>query len=261
MGHPGKCTAVLLSICLFIALSSSFAFTPIITLGLGGVLFRPPGIKITSSLGDSDVLIEAADFFTDAFWASKLAGSQQQMQPRQRTLFLNSQIAEFRRRYSSQARYGQDQKAELLIAKRRNGAMVGCCGIELDKIPGGPKSQPRSSRTATVAPLMSNLAVGSKYRRLGVARDMVDAAETLVRRQWGLDEVYLYVEQRNVPAVRLYQNLGYRTVWTDTAATTLVPAPEDGRSGGGMAQVPTTLLCMRKSLRRGGLFGRFFSDK
>jgi hypothetical protein len=73
------------------------------------------------------------------------------------------------------------------------------------------------------------------------------------------------VEQRNAPAVRLYQTLGYRTVWTDASATTLVPAitDEEGRSGGGggggMAQVPTTLVCMRKSLKRGGgIFGRFF---
>ena len=264
---------LLLSVCLFSALSHAFAFSfaPIITLGLGGVLFRPPGIKITSSLGDSDVLMQAADFFTDAFWASKLASSQKQMQPRQRTLFLNSQIAEFRRRYGSPARYGPDRKAELLLAKRRNGDIVGCCGIELDKIPSGPKSQTTargsttttgssSSSSSTIAPLMSNLAVGKKYRRLGVARDMVDAAETLVRKTWGMDEVYLYVEQRNVPAVRLYQTLGYRTVWTDAAATTLVPAAaEDGRNGGGMAQVPTTLLCMRKSLtKRGGIFGRFF---
>ncbi|KAI2504556.1 FR47-like protein [Fragilaria crotonensis] len=211
-------------------------------------------------MGDSDVLIEAADFFTDAFWASKLPGSQQ-MQPRQRTLFLNSQITEFRRRYGS-PKYGPDRTAELLIAKRRNGDIVGCCGIELDRIPqDGPK---KVARTTLSAPLMSNLAVGKKYRRLGVARDMVEAVETLVRREWGLDELYLYVEQRNAPAVRLYQTLGYRTVWTDPSATTLVPAvEEEGRSsggGGGMAQVPTTLLCMRKSLKRGGgIFGRFFS--
>ena len=248
------------SMVLFSALSSALAFAPIITLGLGGLLFRPPGIKITPSLGDSDVLIEAADFFTDAFWASKLTGTQK-MQPRQRTLFLNSQIAEFRRRYGS-PKYGPDRTAELLIAKRRNGDIVGCCGIELDRIPNGPK---KMARTTVSAPLMSNLAVGKKYRRLGVARDMVEAVETLVRREWGLDELYLYVEQRNAPAVRLYQTLGYRTVWTDASATTLVPAimDEEGRSGGGggggMAQVPTTLVCMRKSLKRGGgIFGRFF---
>jgi ribosomal protein S18 acetylase RimI-like enzyme len=83
------------------------------------------------------------------------------------------------------------------------------------------------------------VAVGKSFHRRGIAEEMVSATETLVRKQWGYDEVYLYVEQRNTPAVRLYQKLGYRKIWADETATTLLPL-----EGGGMKQVTTTLICM-----------------
>jgi ribosomal protein S18 acetylase RimI-like enzyme len=211
-----------------------------------GVLLRPPGMTTVPSLGDNDVLMEAADFFTDAFWAAKVGGSVKELQPRQRSSLLNSQIMEFKRRYGP-TKYGPDRTAELLVTKNRKGSVMGCCGIEVDKIPDGGFS----GRILTQAPLMSNVAVGKQFRRRGIAEEMVSAAETLVRKEWGYNEVYLYVEQRNTPAVRLYQKLGYRKVWADTTATTLMPM-----EGGGMKQVTTTLICMRKSLSRGPLLGR-----
>ncbi|KAL7525120.1 hypothetical protein ACHAWF_004917 [Thalassiosira exigua] len=47
------------------------------------------------------------------------------------------------------------------------------------------------------APLMSNLAVSRRYRRRGLAEDLVRAADEVARKEWGYDECYLYVEGRN----------------------------------------------------------------
>lgn len=99
------------------------------------------------------------------------------------------------------------------------------------------------------APLMSNLAVSRSYRRKGLAEDLVRAAENIARKEWGYDECYLYVEKRNAPAVKLYRKLGYRVIWEDDSATTLLPT-EDGKVVNGR----TTIVCMKKSLG-GGLLG------
>jgi RimJ/RimL family protein N-acetyltransferase len=216
------------------------------TMGLGAVLFKPAGMKTEPSRGTDDVLIEASDFFTDAFWAAKVGGGVKQLQPKQRTSLLNSQMMEFRRRYGM--KYG-DRRAELLITRNGKGDVMGCCGIEVDKIP----EKGLSGRIITSAPLMSNVAVGRKFRRRGIAEEMVYRAEELARKDWGYDEVYLYVEKRNSPALKLYQKLGYKRLWEDSTANTLMPV-----STGGMKQVPTTLVCMRKKLNR-GLLGRLLN--
>ena len=101
-------------------------------------------------------------------------------------------------------------------------------------------------------PLMSNLAISRKYRRKGLAEDLVKAAETIARKEWGYDECYLYVEKRNVPAIKLYKKLGYSTIWEDDSATTLLPT-KDGQVMNGK----TTIVCMKKRLG-GGLFGSWF---
>eukprot|EP00957_Ditylum_brightwellii_P116958 8921358-Ditylum_brightwellii.AAC.1 len=93
---------------------------------------------------------------------------------------------------------------------------------------------------------MSNLAVNRNFRRRGVAEDLVKAAEELARREWGYNECYLYVEKQNVPAVKLYRKLGYRPIWEDDSAKTLLPT-ESGK----VKNVSTTIVCMKK--RVGGL--------
>jgi GNAT superfamily N-acetyltransferase len=100
------------------------------------------------------------------------------------------------------------------------------------------------------APLMSNLAISKQYRRRGLAEELVKATELIARKEWGYNECYLYVEKRNVPAIKLYTKLGYKPIWEDDNATTLVPSV-DGR---GVVNGKTTIVCMKKKLG-GGIFG------
>jgi N-acetylglutamate synthase-like GNAT family acetyltransferase len=103
-------------------------------------------------------------------------------------------------------------------------------------------------------PVMSNLAISKKYRRKGLAEDLVKATENIARKEWGYDTCYLYVEKRNTPAIKLYKKLGYSTVWEDENATTLLPT-EDGRVGNGK----TTIVCMKKKVNS-GLLGNLFGQ-
>ena len=100
---------------------------------------------------------------------------------------------------------------------------------------------------------MSNLAISRKYRRKGLAEELVKATENVARKEWGYDECYLYVEKRNTPAVKLYKKLGYKTIWEDPTATTLLPT-NDGK----VAQGKTTIGCMRKKVGGGRLFANIF---
>ena len=100
------------------------------------------------------------------------------------------------------------------------------------------------------APLMSNLAISKQYRRRGLAEELVKATESIARKEWGYNECYLYVEKRNIPAIKLYKKMGYKPLWEDESATTLLPSV-DGR---GVVNGKTTIVCMKKKLG-GGIFG------
>ena len=129
----------------------------------------------------------------------------------------------------------------------RQGECIGCAGVEVETI-----KKMDGYDGSFQGPIMSNLAISKKYRRKGLAEDLVKAAEMIARKEWGYDECFLYVEKRNVPAVKLYSKLGYKTLWEDDTATTLLPT-NDGRVKNGQ----TTILCMKKNLG-GGLFGGLF---
>ena len=81
---------------------------------------------------------------------------------------------------------------------------------------------------------------------------LVKEAERLARYEWGFSDAFLYVEERNVPAVKLYRKLGYRQIWVDNDATTLLP-----KSNGKLANAPTKIVCMKKRLDA-GLLGRIW---
>ena len=221
--------------------SSAFSATPVF--GIGAVLFKGV-VKTIPTLGDERILEEAADFFVDAFWQAKVGGGTKKLTGKQRKDLLGSQTMEFRRRYG--AVLGQ-RKSELVVARNAKNELMGVCAIEVEKIP----DTGRTGKGPIIAPLMSNVAVGQQFRRRGIAEDLVKEVEEIARKDWGYNEVYLYVEQRNKAAVNLYQKLGYRKIWVDNTSRTMVPTVL-----GGWESTPTLLVCMKKDISRGFL-GRF----
>mmetsp|Transcript_7242 Transcript_7242/g.10233 ORF Transcript_7242/g.10233 Transcript_7242/m.10233 type:complete len:250 (-) Transcript_7242:1603-2352(-) len=234
---------VLACFLLLLASPAIHAFTPA-PLGLGAILFRPVGMNTKPSLGDENLLVEAADFFTDAFWAGKVGGGVKELLDFQRKTISKQQVSEFRRRYGAKkSKNDGDRRSELLLTKNGSGELMGCAGLEVDRI---PATSLTDSRTMTYAPLMSNLAVGKKFRRRGIAEELVKKAEELARKEWGCEECYLYVEKRNAPAIKLYKKLGYKNVWEDANARTLIP-----NETGGLQNAGTVIVCMKKKLSNG----------
>lgn len=159
------------------------------------------------------------------------------MSDRQRRSLSSTQFYEFRSRYAGRSR----GNAELILCQLANSEeIIGCSGVEVttifDSKIGGKTNGP-------LMPLMSNLAVSKQYRRLGIAEKLVQEVERIVRYEWGYDACYLYVEKRNKSAVKLYQKLGYKKVWVDKEATTLLPSTD-----GQLQTSSTTILCMKKRL-------------
>jgi ribosomal protein S18 acetylase RimI-like enzyme len=196
-------------------------------------------IEAVSDYGWSDkydVLMEASDFFVDAFWTGKVGGGAKALTDRQRSQLLQSQVAEFSSRYG-RGQGGAKQQRELLVCRNAQQEIIACAGVEVEGI---PRCSLRGSRSESRAPLMSNLAVSSRYRRRGLAEALVRAVEEVCA-DWGHDSCFLYVERRNPAAVRLYQKLGYSIVWEDDGATTMLPT-----AAGELRNTPTVIVCMRK---------------
>ncbi len=58
-------------------------------------------------------------------------------------------------------------------------------------------------------PYIFNLAVHPQWRRRGVAKQLLLAAEQTVK-QWGFSSLYMHVLESNQPARNLYDRIGYR---------------------------------------------------
>lgn len=173
--------------------------------------------------------------------AGKSGGGVDKLSDVQSRSLSKQQIAEFRKRYGP-AVSSRDRRSELIICQNgKTGEVMGCAGVEVCRV-----ATPNGKSAQDPAPLMSNLAVGKKFRRKGIAEDLVKAVEDLVRKEWGYDDCYLFVEERNGPGVKLYRKLGYKVEWSDDTATTLIPKPN-----GSMATSPTVLLSMKKPLGGG----------
>ena len=203
-----------------------------------GALFPVTNIQIkavSEASSKRTCIQETADFFVDAFWTAKVGGGTSQLSRTQQQSLQQSQAAEFTKRYG-----GKGRVAELFVCKQKD-KVIACAGVEVDRIPDGSLKGPIVTR----APLMSNLAVSRQYRKRGLAVQLVKQVEQHVQQEWGYDECYLYVEQRNRAAIKLYQKLGYKQLWTDSNAKTLLPT-SDGR----LDSTTTTLVCMRKDLKK-----------
>jgi GNAT superfamily N-acetyltransferase len=216
-----------------------------VSFGLGAVFFQPKGLITKSTRGDIPTLLEASNFFVDAFWIGKPGGGATELSDKQRRSLSTTQFGEFRSRYAGRTRPGQ---AELVICQLPDtGEITGCAGIEVSPIP--YNNDLKSTKTYN-GPLMSNLAVSKQFRRKGIAEKLVKEVERIVRIEWGYDDCYLYVEERNKAGVKLYQKLGYKKMWIDKDATTLLPS-----TNGKLENSSTNIVCMRKRLNL-GLLGR-----
>ena len=167
-----------------------------------------------------------------------MGGTKKLSEKQQRSLY-NSQLVEFRRRYGK--KLGGDRRAELVLVENGNEELMGVAAVEVELVP----EKSLTSTAKTRAPLMSNVAVSRKWRRRGIGEVLVKEIERMVRIEWGYDDIFLYVEQRNKPAIKLYQKMGYNPYWIDKNAKTLVPTTD-----GSMQNEPTTLVCMKKRLNK-----------
>jgi len=222
------------------------AFTPPLQ-GIGALLFPVRG-SVIEGISEADnkrlAMSEASDFFVDAFWTNKVGGGSKQLTNQQRRSLQQSQTAEFNKRYGSRRRV-----SELLLCRNAQDEIIACAGVEVDNIPKGSLKGPIDCK----GPLMSNLAVSKRYRRRGLAEELVKAVEKLVQKDWGYEECYLYVERRNRAAIQLYQKLGYRKIWSDPDAQTLLPT-----TTGDLLSATTCIVCMKKNLRP-NFFQKLFS--
>jgi len=230
--------------------------------GIGSVLFRPRSLSIHKiSNENEESLVQAAKFFTDAFWPSKTVSNSKSLTKSQTIAVERLQVSEFRRRYKSGRSFtsSRDRKSELVITKMKSkkindgdlgSIVVGCAGVELDSIP----VSSAADRNAKTSPLMSNLAVSRNFRRVGIAEDLIGSVENLVRKEWGYNECYLYVEKANTPAVKLYRKLGYKLVWENEKARSMKLT-----DFGSLIDSETVLLCMKKNLNR-NIFSRLFNS-
>ena len=76
-------------------------------------------------------------------------------------------------------------------------------------VPAKPHSEFWFGRTTQQYPYIFNLAVHPQWRRRGVARQLLLAAEQIVK-QWGFSRIYMHVLENNQPARSLYDEIGYQ---------------------------------------------------
>lgn len=100
------------------------------------------------------------------------------------------------------------------------------CPITTDVILGTVEMGLRSPNPWIVSrsrqfPYLSNLAVHARYRRLGVAQQLLSRCEAIAR-QWGYSQICLHVLENNRPAKRLYFKAGYRVAEVDRGFNSLL---------------------------------------
>jgi len=204
---------------------------------------------IAPNQGSNEELQVAAKFFTYSFWTtinSTGTGTgrdkDQLLTENQFRLLFSSQVSEFRKRYGKRTRFITNSigtEAKLLMSTNaEKGEPCGCVGIQVSEV-----DCPEQGCKIQV-PVMSDLAIDGKFRRMGLAEDLIQAAENVAASEWGYNECYLFVDEKNTPALRLYKKLGYRVVDEKKDSQILRP-----NATGGIGRVSTIILCMRKVIR------------
>eukprot|EP00549_Striatella_unipunctata_P026169 CAMPEP_0118723062 /NCGR_PEP_ID=MMETSP0800-20121206/31781_1 /TAXON_ID=210618 ORGANISM="Striatella unipunctata, Strain CCMP2910" /NCGR_SAMPLE_ID=MMETSP0800 /ASSEMBLY_ACC=CAM_ASM_000638 /LENGTH=156 /DNA_ID=CAMNT_0006631419 /DNA_START=129 /DNA_END=599 /DNA_ORIENTATION=+ len=90
-----------------------------------------------------------------------------------------------------------------VACRSSNGKIIGFCELE------GREKKNKTTGRWEPRPYMCNLAVNKKWRRCGVAQELVKAAEEKATNDWNMDKMYLRVKSGNAAAVSLYCKLGY----------------------------------------------------
>jgi ribosomal protein S18 acetylase RimI-like enzyme len=119
-------------------------------------------------------------------------------------------------------------------------AVIGYCDVD-GRAPNqatGFKYNPR--------PYLSDLCTDPRYRRSGVARALVRECEEYCRAVLDRPDVYIRVEAKNVPALALYEGMGYRVIPdVDPDRFNVVTTPPQPAQKG-------EILLLRKDLRATG---------
>eukprot|EP01038_Epipyxis_sp_PR26KG_P009982 gene9982-13432_t len=91
--------------------------------------------------------------------------------------------------------------------------LVELCWQEPNGLLGDPFHLPfQFNIPKSAEPYLCNLCVSPDYRRLGIGKYLCLQCESLIKRQWNRDILYLHVEKSNKGAIEFYRNLGYREI-------------------------------------------------
>lgn len=131
---------------------------------------------------------QASDILTDVFF-------------REKTNFITYQWERITTYLSLESSYPKpgERHALFVACHYKTGRVLGLAEID---------DAPAKDRYATPRPYMFNVAVDPKWRRKGIARDLVLACEGAAR-EWNKSEVYLKVRDTSKPAIAMYESLGY----------------------------------------------------
>lgn len=101
----------------------------------------------------------------------------------------------------------------LAVSDMSTNMIVGIVEVSLEE-PNGMLATPiqspfkREPRISDM-PYLCNLCIDGNYRRKGLGRLLCTTCENIVSHFWKKDTIYLHVEAGNIPAQRLYKDMGY----------------------------------------------------
>jgi len=102
----------------------------------------------------------------------------------------------------------------VVLQERTTSQLIACAELSLrpvdGKLPGEFAVPPLFLlHEAQLGAYLSNLAVRPSYRRRGVAKQLLDTCEALVRDTWSMPALHLHVDLNNTAAAALYRVCGY----------------------------------------------------
>lgn len=163
-------------------------------------------------------LVQAAEVVTEAFFKHKTNFFTYQVERLQTFASLSSSWQTYN--LAPQARY----RMMVVVVDEPQQQVVGFC--QMDDCP-----PPRGEINPAPRPYLANLAIAERVRRMGLAQQLVEQCERMVRHDWNQTVLHLRAEASNEAATTFYRKCGY-----DLVSTSVVDAKGE-----------TTLL-FRKSL-------------